>query len=176
MRYCCAMLLVLLLLPAPSARADSALTTAGDVGEVLLPLLTLGYAGYQRDGTGLAQAGAGIGTAAAATWTAKALIHEDRPDGSDDDSFPSGHAGLTFASAAFLHHRYGWRTALPAYAAAGLVAYSRIPANEHYWHDVLAGAALGWACGWFWTDPRQPVKVMPVAGRDRWGVQLSWAW
>jgi membrane-associated phospholipid phosphatase len=38
----------------------------------------------------------------------KHSVHERRPDGSGNDSFPSGHAAVSFAAAATIHRRYGW--------------------------------------------------------------------
>ncbi len=59
-------------------------------------------------------------------------------------SFPSGHASTSFACAALL----AWLTPLPAvplFALAALIAYSRVYDGVHYPLDVLGGAALGLA-------------------------------
>jgi membrane-associated phospholipid phosphatase len=72
------------------------------------------------------------------------LIDEERPDKTDHHSFPSDSAAVAFSAASFLQIRYGWSYGLPAYAVAGFVGWSRVESGRHYWHDVLAGAALGW--------------------------------
>ncbi len=70
-----------------------------------------------------------------------------RPDGYDDYSFPSGHTSSSFMWATVLSRHYGWKKALPAYAAASYVGASRIRSQKHHLTDVLAGAALGYIVG-----------------------------
>ena len=72
----------------------------------------------------------------------KHVIREKRPDGSDYQSMPSDTAALAFAPAQFLWDRYGWEYGVPAYAAAGFVAWSRVDARKHHWYDVAASGAL----------------------------------
>ncbi len=60
-----------------------------------------------------------------------------------DYSFPSGHAGSSFAAAVVLlkclPKKYGiWSVIL-----AGLIAFSRLYVGVHYLTDVLAGALIG---------------------------------
>lgn len=60
------------------------------------------------------------------------------------DSFPSGHAAISFTCAALL----AWLTPLPKvplFALAALIAFSRVYNGVHYPLDVLGGAALGLA-------------------------------
>lgn len=73
----------------------------------------------------------------------KLAINKERPNGENNNSFPSGHASVAFASAAFVQKRYGWEYGIPAYFFAGYVGYTRIEANKHDGVDVLAGAAIG---------------------------------
>jgi hypothetical protein len=77
-----------------------------------------------------------------ATHTLKFAVDEERPNGNDNNSFPSGHTSAAFQGAAFLQMRYGWEYGVPAYAAASFVGYSRVHGEYHYWRDVAAGAAL----------------------------------
>jgi len=85
----------------------------------------------------LALSRAGVTTAAL-----KYTVNETRPNGGAH-SFPSGHASAAFTGAEFIRKEYGWAWATPAYLAASFVAWSRVEADKHYTHDVLAGAAIG---------------------------------
>ncbi len=76
-----------------------------------------------------------------ATGFLKRVVHETRPNG-NPHSFPSGHTTIAVAGAAFLQERYGWTYGVPAFAVASFVAYSRVRADKHWWHDVVAGAAV----------------------------------
>lgn len=59
-------------------------------------------------------------------------------------SFPSGHTSNAFAVATSLTLAYPkWYVAVPAYAWAGAVGYSRMHLGVHYPSDVLAGAVIG---------------------------------
>jgi membrane-associated phospholipid phosphatase len=79
----------------------------------------------------------------AVTAALKYSVREERPNGSDRRSFPSGHTSLAATGAEFIRKEYGWGWAAPAYLAASFVAWSRVEADKHYTHDVLAGAAIG---------------------------------
>jgi membrane-associated phospholipid phosphatase len=70
-----------------------------------------------------------------------------RPDGSNTQSFPSGHTASAAATAAVLQRHFGWKVGAPAYAFAGYVAASRMSADKHHLSDVLMGAAIGVAAG-----------------------------
>ncbi len=81
------------------------------------------------------------------TFALKYIVRERRPDGSDRLSFPSGHATVSFAGATMLHKEYGhvspW-ISIAGYSTATLISVSRVTGDHHYWHDVAAGAAIGW--------------------------------
>jgi membrane-associated phospholipid phosphatase len=76
------------------------------------------------------------------TYALKYAVRRTRPNG-DPRSFPSGHASSSFATATVLQQHYGWKLGVPAFAAAGYTAASRIPANKHWASDVLFGAFMG---------------------------------
>lgn len=77
----------------------------------------------------------------------KVSVRRERPNGKSN-SFPSGHATTTFATAAVLERHLGYRAAWPTIAIAAYVAASRLHDNVHYLSDVVFGAALGTATGW----------------------------
>lgn len=74
-------------------------------------------------------------------------IERERPDRSDSMSFPSAHSASAACIAAVLWERYGPWAGIPAAAVASAVALSRIQIGEHYPSDVVAGLAIGAACG-----------------------------
>jgi membrane-associated phospholipid phosphatase len=77
----------------------------------------------------------------------KFATRRERPDGSNNLSFPSGHAAVTFATATVIERHLGWRKAVIGYAIASYVAMSRIHDNKHYLSDVMFGAAVGTIAG-----------------------------
>jgi membrane-associated phospholipid phosphatase len=78
----------------------------------------------------------------------KFSVRRERPDGSNNQSFPSGHAAVTFAVASVLERHLGYRAAWPTFVIATYVATSRLHDNVHFLSDVLFGAAIGTASGW----------------------------
>jgi len=77
----------------------------------------------------------------------KFATHRTRPDNSDHQSFPSGHAAVTFATATVIERHLGWRKSLLGYTIASYVAASRLHDNRHYLSDVVFGAAVGSIAG-----------------------------
>ncbi len=73
----------------------------------------------------------------------KFTVQRERPDGSNSQSFPSGHASSAFATAAVLHRHYGWKVGAPAYALGSYVALARMSWNRHHATDVVMGAGFG---------------------------------
>jgi membrane-associated phospholipid phosphatase len=77
----------------------------------------------------------------------KFAIHRERPDGSNNLSFPSGHAAVTFAGATVLERHLGWKRSILGYTLASYVAASRLHDNVHHVSDVAFGAADGTIAG-----------------------------
>ena len=80
----------------------------------------------------------------------KYTVKEERPDQSDDLSFPSGHTSIAFTNAALLYYEY--KDSDLWYASSGFLFATatgvlRIANNKHYTSDVLAGAGIGLASG-----------------------------
>lgn len=85
---------------------------------------------------------------AGVTYALKHTVHEMRPDGTDNHSFPSGHTAIAFCGATTLMHEYRkvspW-IGVAGYAVATGVAVDRVRRNRHHWYDVAAGAVIGCA-------------------------------
>lgn len=97
----------------------------------------------------------------------KFIVGRERPDQSNHQSFPSGHAAATFAAATIIERHLGWKNAALGYAIAAYVASSRLHDNVHYVSDVVFGAAVGTIAGRTVTQHGPDVWVMaptPVAG------------
>ena len=82
--------------------------------------------------------------------TLKYTVKEERPDQSDDLSFPSGHTSIAFTNAALLYYEY--KDSNVWYASSGFLFATatgilRIANNRHYTSDVLTGAGIGLASG-----------------------------
>ena len=82
--------------------------------------------------------------------TMKHTFKEQRPDGSDQLSFPSGHTATAFTNASLLFYEY--KDANIWYASSGFLFATttgllRIANNKHYTSDVLAGAGIGIGVG-----------------------------
>lgn len=89
---------------------------------------------------------ASVGVAYVGKTALKAMIKEDRPDHSDNESFPSGHATMAFAAARSLDKEFRRESIwipIAGYAAATAIGVERVASDRHHWYDVVAGAALG---------------------------------
>jgi membrane-associated phospholipid phosphatase len=104
----------------------------------------------------------------------KFATHRERPDGSNYQSFPSGHASVTFAAAAVLQRHLGWKRSLAAYAVATYVAAARLQENRHYLSDVVFGAAVGTIAGRTVTrHGRENWTFVPIAVPGGGGIGLT---
>ena len=76
----------------------------------------------------------------------KYVTKSTRPDGSCNNSFPSGHTTTAFASAEFLRQEYKdvspWY-GIAGYAMAATAGTLRVYNNKHWVSDVVAGAGFG---------------------------------
>ena len=89
---------------------------------------------------------ASVGVAFAAKTALKAMVKEERPDHSDNQSFPSGHASMAFAAARSVDKEFRkdciW-IPIAGYAAATAIGVERVVSDRHHWYDVVAGAGVG---------------------------------
>ena len=84
--------------------------------------------------------------AAAFVVPLKHIVKEERPDGSDHFSFPSGHTATAFSSAQFMFREYKdtncW-LGVSGYAFALFTGVYRTLNDKHWVGDVVAGAGFG---------------------------------
>jgi len=91
----------------------------------------------------------------------KYVIHDTRPDGSSDNSMPSGHTAQAFVSATLLDMEYRETSpwiSICGYLCASATGFLRVANNRHWASDVLVGAGIGIAS----------VRVVYATHRYRW--------
>lgn len=90
--------------------------------------------------------GMAAGLTVGLTQLLKSTVHEVRPDGSNDNSFPSMHASLAYMGATVLSREFGhispWIT-IGGYTAATGTQMLRIGHNAHWMNDIFMGAGIG---------------------------------
>ncbi len=140
-----------------SAEIVSDYILAGLCTEVLVTVLATPSGDNAKEWTysklkGLTVEGVALGITAAATAGVQHSTDRTRPDGSDTNSFPSGHASAAFGAATlsnqnldFVPMPYEARIPLQVgnMVLATADAWARIEGKNHFPSDVLAGAALG---------------------------------
>ena len=143
----------LALLPVSANAKSDSIEQVGRAVAIAMPVVAGGISLTKNDWSGIAELGvttlATVGTA----YGLKYVVHEERPDHSDNKSFPSDTAALAFAPANYLWDRYGWQYGLPAYLAASFVGYSRVEAKQHHWWDVVASAGIAFGYSRFIVTP-----------------------
>ena len=112
--------------------------------------------------------------------TLKYTTCEMRPDGSRRNSFPSGHTATAFVGAELVRMEYGGWWGAAAYTAAIATGVLRMYNNRHWFHDVLAGAGIGFvsAKAAYWLLPWERkqlgrVSFLPYFAPDAAGETAS---
>lgn len=80
------------------------------------------------------------------TSSLKVITQKERPNGSNNHSFPSGHTTLAFTNACVLYNEF--KDTAPVLAYSGFVCATttgsfRMMNNAHWMSDVLVGAGIG---------------------------------
>lgn len=115
--------------------------------------------------------------------TKNKLLRED----DSGKSFMSGHATMAFASASFLSTVYAhthpegknkYLVAGGSFAAAAAVGTLRVLSGNHFFTDVLAGAAWGTLAGWLvpqlhYCQEGNPVKLSFIAETGAPGILFN---
>lgn len=158
------------LVPPSPAQADATRRS----GEVLSWALPAGVAAvelWRGDREGAWQFGQSLAVTLAATEVLKRSVHSRRPDGSDEESFPSGHASRAFAAATYVHRRHGFEAAWPVYLGAAWVGHSRVHADQHRWRDIAGSALLSAVSSWWLVTPAGGSVGVTLAPR---AVHVAW--
>jgi len=110
------------------------------------------------------------------THSIKYTVQRTRPDGSTNNSFPSGHTSVSFASATVLQREFGWKVGIPAYAVASYIGMSRIEGRRHFASDVLFGAAIGVMAGRAATVDIAGNRFLLAPSASKGGGAVSFVW
>ncbi len=151
---------------------------AADIGTVGIPVIAGSIALLKNDYDGFWMFAQGATYTLVATQALKYSVRAERPNGEDNLSFPSGHTSSAFQGASFLQFRYGWQYGVPAYIGAGLVGYSRVRNDHHYWRDVIAGALLATSIQYLVTDKYlelHQVAITPIINSKQFGITASFS-
>ena len=110
----------------------------------------------------------------------KSAVKETRPNGEDDNSFPSGHTSLAFLSATVLSREYGhlspW-VSIGGYGCATATQFLRMRHNNHWINDTFVGAGIGMMSAnfaYFLTDKMLGEdEIQTLESRMRYKARLS---
>ena len=119
----------------------------------------------------------------------KNSINKTRPDGSANNSFPSGHTSFAFTNATVLFYEFQDSSPLLAYsgyAFSTATATFRVLNNKHWISDVLVGAGVGIIVTnlVYYFEPfknfnpfinSNKFTLLPVMERDKYGAYFSYA-
>lgn len=163
----------------PLSKTRKDIETLGTGVAIALPLAAAGIAWYKNDKVGLAQLAVEGVLTVGTVYALKNIVHEERPDGSDHQSFPSETTAVAASGSSFLWGRYGWEYGLPAEAATAFVSFSRVEARQHRWYDTLASSAIAAGYGLVLTTPfkrKYNIDTTMNASPDGGFVQMSYKW
>lgn len=114
---------------------------------ILTPLVT---SAFQKEPLKTVGISAGVmATNIAVTTILKHLTDRERPNGENNLSFPSGHTSSAFAGATLACFHVDKVTCGVLYSMATITGYLRIAGSKHWLTDVLFGAGIGYANGYF---------------------------
>ena len=130
------------------------LTHLGDAGFLWIVCTILFLLWRKRRGTGICMTFSLLCSLLVNNLLLKNLVARTRPyeaveglsriiEAQVDLSFPSGHAGSSFAAAVAVFLTCPKRIGIPALALAALISLSRLYVGVHYPTDVIAGALIG---------------------------------
>ena len=175
-------LFLLLALNTFSYAKDDNIEKYGDIIQILIPTTAYATTLYIDDEEGENQFYKSFFSTFGTTHLLKRTVKEERPDGSNSQSFPSGHTSASFQGATFIHQRYGLKYAILPYLGATFVGYSRVYSDSHYTHDVVAGALIGSGFSYYFTTPYRyrDISVKPIvynnidSKSNLYGIQVVW--
>ena len=157
-----------------SAKSNTELL--GDVLAFAIPATAYGTTLYTQDTQGQEEFYKAYGSTLGTAVALKYMVNEERPDKSNNRSFPSGHTASAISGATFIHKKYGFKYAVLPYLGAIYTGYSRVHSDKHFTHDVLAGALIGGIASWYFVSPYKNVDIQPMVGTTYQGIKIAYYW
>ena len=148
---------------------------SGDVLATAMPIATLGTELVLGDRDGAWQYALTLTVSMASTEVLKKATHVERPDGSNDKSFPSGHAVRAFSVSSYVRRRHGLDAAWPLYVAGLYVGHTRAAIHRHRWRDIAGAALVSEGAALWFVEPRTNAKVVvtPVLSHGSFGLHVT---
>jgi membrane-associated phospholipid phosphatase len=155
----------------------STIERSGDMIQYAIPTLAFTTTVLLKDWQGSRQFMTSFVANSIVTFGLKAVVEKQRPDGSNYNSFPSGHTSSAFQGASFIQARYGWKYGAVAYfLSASYVGFSRIHSKKHDFIDVCSGALIGITSNYYLVSNRDNVSASPIFEPGILGLNLSYKW
>ena len=119
-------------------------------------------------------------------FATKKTTGRERPNGSNHNSFPSGHTATAFVAAEFLHQEYGNKSvwiSIGGYSMATLIGAARVYRDKHWVSDVVTGAGIGILTTKivYWSYPylqktfgKKDLLIFPAYDRENLSLNLSY--
>lgn len=114
------------------------------------------------------------------TELTKEIVGRERPDGSDDRSWLSGHTTFTAAMAGTYTKLSDWDpvVTISTNSLALITAYARVASENHHESDVLWSLVAGWTIGYlnasFRLDHETPFTVEPYNDGFASGISINY--
>ena len=89
----------------------------------------------------------------------KYLVNAKRPSSAGGYSFPSGHTALAVASSIFIHKRYHFYYAIPAYLNSLAIGFLRVYHQKHVIRDVVGAFIIASIMVWKMVQKRTNNKI-----------------
>ncbi len=137
------LIILLLLFPVRAEADEKQVANAISWGTVLTQIGLDTYRSFKSDDKKkeFLQQGLRTGLTIGVSELLKYFIHEERPDGSDNKSFPSEHSAIG-CTATSLKKSDGWQFGLSIGLAIG-TPVGRVVAEKHHWWDTAVGCGIG---------------------------------
>lgn len=179
--------------PVFGTHAESASDTLRDIaiGSYVLSALVAPSNSFRSRASGLLVGGTTLLADRMLVDGLKSATGRERPNGSNNSSFPSGHTSLASVSANMAVGNLSYvdmprwarlTTNVGLYGTAAATGWARVEAGKHYPSDVLAGYAIGSFLARFAyhaflesgeAEPPMSVNILPLPGGGMIGLNLS---